>query len=249
MEAVAEREPHRELPAVAQVQLAGEGDISVHGPVELPVHPIIDGEVRPPVALAYVAAGETREGDGGGQREPDPVLLGGEDIPARDFHHAGVVPQPPHSEVGGAQGVESEPFQERFTPREGRVHEEARQVRVGEDLLDDGVAALRVGVRDPVPKDMMGESFRRGTEMALLLVEEALPVRDKELEIPELRPIHGRVVDFGNDPVPEGEPEPAGAGVGRADAVFCAVGPTGRDPRASERLVPVGILPHRDPFR
>ncbi|MBP2687716.1 MAG: hypothetical protein H6Q81_2621, partial [Deltaproteobacteria bacterium] len=58
-------------------------------------------------------------------------------------------------------------------------------MRIGEDHLSDGVAPLRVGVRDPVPKHMMGDPFRRGTEMALLLVEEALPVRDEKLEIPE----------------------------------------------------------------
>ena len=120
---------------------------------------------------------------------------------------------------------------------------------VGEDLLDDDISALRVGIRDPVAKDMMGEPFRLGTEMTLLLVEETLPVRDEELQVPELRPIHGRVVDFGDDPVPDGEPEPAGAGIGRADAVFCPVGPTWGNPRSSERLVPIGILPHRDSFR
>ena len=209
VQSVAEREPHRELPAIAQVQLAGEGDISIRSPVELPVHPIIDGEVRPAVALTHVTAGQAREGEGRAQREPDTVLLGGQDFPARDFHHAGVVSPPPHPEVGGAQGVKPEFFQERFTPREGRVHEEARQVRVGEDLLDDGIAPLRVGVRDPVSEDVMGKPFRHGSEMTLFLVEETLPVRDKELEIPELRPIHGRVVDLGDDTVPDGEPEPA----------------------------------------
>ena len=120
---------------------------------------------------------------------------------------------------------------------------------VGEDLLDDGIAPLRIGVRDPVPKDIMRETFRLGTEMALLLVEETPSVRDKELEVPELWPIHGRIVDFGDDPVPEGEPEPAGAGISRSDPVFCGMGPAGRDPRPTERLFPIGILPHRDSFR
>lgn len=39
----------------------------------------------------------------------------------------------------------------------------------------------------------MGKTFRHRTKMTLLLVEETLPVRDEELEIPELRTIHGRV--------------------------------------------------------
>jgi hypothetical protein len=104
--------------------------------------------------------------------------------------------------VGGAQGVESKSFQKRFFPGQDRVHEEARQVRVGEDFLDEGIAPLRIGVRDPVPQDMTGEPFRRGTEMALLFVEETLSIRDEELEIPQLRPVHGRVVDLGDNPVP-----------------------------------------------
>jgi hypothetical protein len=96
---------------------------------------------------------------------------------------------------------------------------------------------------------MTGDPFRRGTEMALLLMEEAIPVREEELEIPELRPVDGRVVDLGDDPVPDGEPEPAGTGVGRADTVFCGMGPARRDPLPSERLFPIDILPHRDSFR
>jgi hypothetical protein len=151
--------------------------------------------------------------------------------------------------VRSAQGVETKPFQERFLPGEGRVHEEAGKVRVGEDLLDDRIASLRVVVRDPVPEDMVGETFRHGRKMTLLLVEETLPVRDEELEVPELRPVDGGVVDLGDDPVPDREPEPAGAGVGRADAVFRAVGPSRRDPRPSERLFPIGILPHRGSSR
>ena len=111
VEPVSESKPHRELPSVAQVQFAGEGEVSVQGPVEFPVHPVVVGEVRPAVASAHVAAGQAREGDGCGQREPDPVFLGGQDLPARDFPHVGVVPPPPHAKVGGAQGVESESFQ------------------------------------------------------------------------------------------------------------------------------------------
>jgi hypothetical protein len=248
VQTVAESESHRELPAITRIQLAGEGDISVRGPLELPIHLVVDGEVRPAVASAHVAARQAREGDGRSQGEPETVLLGGEDFPASGFHHAGVVPPPPHPEVWGAQDVESESLQERLFPEEGRVHEEARQVRVRQDLLDDGIAFLRVGVRDPVPKDMMGKTFGHGTEIPLLLVEETFAVRDEELEIPELRPIHGRVVDFGDDPVPNGEPEPAGAGIRRADPVFCRMGPTGRDPRPSERLLPAWNLPHRNSF-
>ena len=62
VETVPECEPHRELPSIAQVQLAGEGDISIRGHVELPLHPIAGGQVRPSVALTYVAAGQARKG-------------------------------------------------------------------------------------------------------------------------------------------------------------------------------------------
>ena len=119
VQTVAEREPHRELPAIAQVQLAGEGDISIRGPVELPVHPIVDGEVRPAVALTDVAAGQAREGDGCGQREPDPVFLGGEDFPARDFHHVGRCSPTPPSRGGGRTGHRAGAVSGTMLPRRG----------------------------------------------------------------------------------------------------------------------------------
>ena len=203
VEAVAESEPQRELASIAKVQLAGEGDVSVRCPFELPVHPEVGGKVRPAVAPAHVAAGQARERDRSrpARARPRPSRRSGSSCPRSPPRS--VVSRPAHTEVRGAQGVEPKPLQERFFPGEDRVHEEAGLMRVGKDLLDEWIAPLRVGVRDPVSEDARGEAFRGGTEMTLLLVEETLAIRDEELEIADLRPVDGGVVDLRDDPVPD----------------------------------------------
>lgn len=43
--------------------------------------------------------------------------------------------------------------------------------------------------------------------MTLLFVEERETVADQVLEVADLRPIDGREIDFGDDAVPQREPE------------------------------------------
>jgi hypothetical protein len=67
-------------------------------------------------------------------------------------------------------------------------------------------------------------------------VKESFAIRDQELQIANLRPVNGRVVDLRDNAVPNREPEMAGCGVCRAGTVFVAVRPARLDAWFSKRF-------------
>ena len=73
-------------------------------------------------------------------------------------------------------------------------------------------------------------------EIALLLLKERAAVGYKILQIAKLRSINRRIVDFGDNPIPNREPEMAGCGVCRADAILVAVRPAGLNAWFSKRF-------------
>src|SRR3972149_10762918 len=102
---------------------------------------------------------------------------------------------------------------------------------VSDDFFDAAVSAVRISVGDAVPGGVMREPFDCGIEMAFLLVEEALPISNEILKVPDLRAVHGGVVDLGKNAIPNGKPDPAGCGVRGADTVLAPVGPVGLNAR------------------
>lgn len=65
-----------------------------------------------------------------------------------------------------------------------------------------------------------------GFEMALFLMKEALAVRDQELQIPKLRHVDRRVVDFGYDSPPQRKPDLAVLRISRSHAVLVGMRPS-----------------------
>jgi hypothetical protein len=65
-------------------------------------------------------------------------------------------------------------------------------------------------------------------------MEKGLAVGNEILEIAQLRPVDGRIVDLRNDAVPDGEPEVAGRRVRGAYAGLVAMRPSGFDPRLAK---------------
>src|SRR5277367_2139075 len=59
-----------------------------------------------------------------------------------------------------------------------------------------------------------------------LFVKERLSIRDKVLQVPDLRKVHGRKVDLVEDSVGEREPDPARCIVGRPQPFLAAAGPS-----------------------
>jgi hypothetical protein len=58
-------------------------------------------------------------------------------------------------------------------------------------------------------------------------MKEGLTISKKKLDVSHLGHINGRVIDLGDDTVPDGKPNPTGSRVGCADPIFVAVRPTG----------------------
>ena len=76
--------------------------------------------------------------------------------------------------------------------------------------------------------------------MVLLVVEKALAVGDQILKVADLRPVHRRKIDFGDDAVPERKPDSAGSCIGGSQPILSSVRPAGLDARPSKSLL-VGL--------
>ena len=75
--------------------------------------------------------------------------------------------------------------------------------------------------------------------MALFLVEKALAVSNEVLQVPKLRSIDCRIVDFSDDAVPEGKPDSAGSCLSGSNPILCPVSPSRLDARPSKRFIHV----------
>jgi hypothetical protein len=73
-------------------------------------------------------------------------------------------------------------------------------------------------------------------------MEKGPAVGNEILEIAKLRSVDGRVVDFRDDAVPDGEPKMAGRRVRCAYAGLVAMCPSGFDPRLTKSSLPCNFL-------
>ena len=109
-------------------------------------------------------------------------------------------------------------------------------MRVADHFFGNGVAPVGVRIRATIAQCVIGDALDRNLEIALLLVKERTAVGYKILQIANLRPINRRIVDFGDNPIPNREPEMAGCRVCRADSILVAMRPTGLNAWFSKRL-------------
>ena len=72
--------------------------------------------------------------------------------------------------------------------------------------------------------------------------KKALAVGDEILKVPELRPVHRRIIDFGDDAVPKRKPDPAGRRISGPHPIFSPVRPFGLYARRSKGLRLVGYI-------
>src|SRR5512143_990846 len=114
--------------------------------------------------------------------------------------------------------------------------ENTGKMRSGDNFLDDTVPVQPTMVRDLVGERVVRDAAGLGPEMPLFLMEKGFSIGNEVLEVADLRKVDGRVVYFGDRPVPQGEPYAARRGVGRTHAVFVPLRPAGLDTRFSEGL-------------
>jgi hypothetical protein len=115
-----------------------------------------------------------------------------------------------------------------------RVDEHARLMRVGDDLLDDAIAAVAGGAGDAHAERTIAERLEPGHVVAPLVVEERLAVGHEVLQVADLRAVDGGIVDLVQDAGGYGEPHRAAGRVRRADRVLRALRPARGDAGGAE---------------
>ena len=154
--AVSESKTERELLRLAKVQLAGQGNVSVAGPLKLPIHLEVIVEVGPAIARANVAAGEMRKGDGRSHRHPLIAFLRHQDSQAVGEADVAIVAGAADFEMRGAKSKYLEAGEKgALFGGDSRAHKKARQMRVADHLLDDGIASIRVGIGATIAERMV----------------------------------------------------------------------------------------------
>src|ERR1700678_1693266 len=107
-------------------------------------------------------------------------------------------------------------------------------VRIGNDLLDNFIAALRVRVGEPHRGSTRIDIFENPFQITLFFVDEGFAIREQELHIPGLRAVNGGIVDFVQNAMRDGVPDAAGSRVRHANRVFSRRGPARLCPGCSE---------------
>src|SRR5579863_10649953 len=81
-------------------------------------------------------------------------------------------------------------------------------------------------------------------EVTLLVVKETLTIGNQVLKVAELRPIHRRIIDFGDDAIPKRKPDLAGSCIRSSYSVFASMCPPGMNPGLSKRSILLIRLRH-----
>ena len=96
---------------------------------------------------------------------------------------------------------------------------------IGEDMLYDAIAPLRIRIREPVEQAIALRIFNAVIKVTLFLVAKGFAVADEELKISRIWMIDVRIVNLIDDTVAEREPKAATSVVSRAHAFLGAGGP------------------------
>jgi len=114
------------------------------------------------------------------------------------------------------------------------MHENHRTVRIGEDVLNDPVAPVPLGIGDAVENTIAFRVFDPVIQVALFLVAKCFTVADQELKIAGIRLVNGRVIDFVDDAMAEREPDPATRVISGAETFLGAGSPAWLDSGRAE---------------
>ena len=224
VERLAEGERQNELPALAQIDLAGQGDVAVERAVELPVHPEMMSQVLPAIGRPHVSARAAQKRNRCGQDQPRTALVRRQHVAPVGPHHVTVVVPAADLQVRRQQGEEPQPGEQGGVRLQAGGHEHAIPVGVGDDFLDDAEVPPGIGVGDAVAQRVRGQAFV-GVVQVAFVVKEGFAVGDEVLEVADLRPVNGRVVDLVENAFGNGEPDPAQSRVSGPYPVLVAARP------------------------
>ncbi len=189
--------------------LAHHGDVAARGRAELPVHAEVLHQIAPAVACTHKAATDAGESAIGRHGEGPLIFPGEEDFLAGDVHGAGGVPRSAVVEVRGQQSIDLQPGQQGRVAFKLNVGEDHGVMRVADDFLGDGVAAVGIAVDVADAESLDVDVFELRVQVPLFLVEKGLAVGDQKLHVADLGAVDGGVVDLVENSMRAGEPDPA----------------------------------------
>ena len=128
--------------------------------IELPVHLKIASQVGPAVAPPNVTARNVGKRNRGRQRQPCSFSFGNQDSAARHPQYIAAVAPASDFKMGRAQGVEPEAGYEQFVTGYPGVLKNAGQVRISDDLLDDGIAPSWIRIRTAVSQAVVRQTLQ-----------------------------------------------------------------------------------------
>ena len=228
-----------------QIDFPGEGDVAVLRPVVLPRQPLVQVQVGPAVGDAHEAGGAPGPGRGAGQRQGHAVPFGEQHGPALHLAHPAGIAGPGIAQVRRQQreqGIVAQPAPQRGEPDPLQDH---LPDRIGQDLLLDAVAALHAGVHQAEGGHAVGDGCDPGAGMALLLRQESPGAGHDQAQIADAGLVIAGIVDFVEDAVAEGEPDPAAREQGGAHPALGAGGPARLDAGPARSGGGVRLVGHR----
>ena len=119
----------------------------------------------------------------------------------------GVVACTTDLQMGSTESVQLETCKERLIlPLNPCPLQQAREVGITDDVLENRVAAIGVCIGAAIPQSMIRDALDPDLQIALLLLKERTAVRHQILQIADLWPVNSGIVDFSDDAVPHRKP-------------------------------------------
>ena len=120
------------------------------------------------------------------------------------------------------------------------MNEKGRSVRVGQNVFDQPVPPVPVGVCQFVKKGSALGHLDFVMEVTLLFMAKGFTIRDKKLEVASVGRVDGGAEHFVDDAVADGEPKSATGVVSSTDTFLVGMRPARLDSWSSESCSAIG---------
>ena len=221
-------------PVGAHGKLGGQGDVAVGRGVVLVDQPPMIAKLPPSVRGADEADGPGEELRVRQHRQMRAAADSAEHLVPLVFTTLAVVVRPRVDEVRREQGEHAQPcLGGIFEPN---VQNDRIAARVRDHAIDHPESPAAMRARQAESGNPVFDTFDDRLAVALDLGEESSPVGDDEPEVADASLVNTWIVDFIDDAVTDGEPDPAALAERGADPVLGARGPPRRNSRRPRRF-------------
>ena len=153
-------------------------------------------------------------------------------LPPVGLHHVPVVAPAADFQVRREQREEPQLGEQLGVGLQASVDEHTVLMGIGDNFLDDPVATLGIDIGDSITQRVRGQALVGVVQMSFV-AEKGFPIGDEILQVADLRPIDGRVVDLVEDAFGDRKPDPAQSRVSGPHTVLVTPCPAGLDAGAA----------------